>query len=151
MLATSANLSGEPDLVKGRDVVQAFTGIVEAIIDSGPTPLGGSSAVISVVGKRVEVLRPGVVPEVQIRRAARRRILFVCTGNICRSPMAEGMLRTKLARRLAVPVEEIPDAGFHIDSAGTASLTGEPATEEAQRAAARYGVPTDTTRAGPGS
>ncbi|WP_199287728.1 low molecular weight protein-tyrosine-phosphatase [Pseudotamlana carrageenivorans] len=37
-------------------------------------------------------------------------ILMVCLGNICRSPLAEGILKSKL-----------PSGGFHVDSAGTAS------------------------------
>jgi len=41
-----------------------------------------------------------------------RRILFVCTGNICRSPLAEALLRRKLADR------GVADR-FRIDSAGT--------------------------------
>lgn len=42
----------------------------------------------------------------------RQRILFVCMGNICRSPTAEGVART-LAERIGVA------AGFEFDSAGT--------------------------------
>ena len=42
----------------------------------------------------------------------RQRILFVCMGNICRSPTAEGVTRT-LAERSGVA------AGFELDSAGT--------------------------------
>ncbi|OBQ56524.1 low molecular weight phosphotyrosine protein phosphatase [Tamlana sp. s12] len=37
-------------------------------------------------------------------------ILMVCLGNICRSPLAEGILKSKL-----------PSEGFYVDSAGTAS------------------------------
>lgn len=39
-------------------------------------------------------------------------VLFVCLGNICRSPMAEGLLRRELARR--------GWSGWTVDSAGTA-------------------------------
>lgn len=47
-------------------------------------------------------------------------ILFVCTGNTCRSPMAEGALRMLLSK-------ERPDK-FEVISAGTAAATGFPAT-----------------------
>jgi len=55
-----------------------------------------------------------VSPEARSARPAApaRGILFVCMGNICRSPTAEGVLRD-LARRTA------PQLALHIDSAGT--------------------------------
>lgn len=60
-------------------------------------------------------------------------ILVVCTGNICRSPIAEGVLRVLLEERLA-------DAAPLVASAGTAGWDGRPATEEAVAAAAELGV-----------
>lgn len=62
------------------------------------------------------------------------RVLFVCTGNICRSPTAEGVFR-HLAQR-----EGMGEA-FDVDSAGTtASHTGEAPDDRAIRAAAARGV-----------
>ena len=60
-------------------------------------------------------------------------ILVVCTGNICRSPMAEGFLRAALAERLgeAAPV---------VSSAGTAGWDGSGAMDESIRAAQERGV-----------
>ena len=49
-----------------------------------------------------------------------RRILFVCLGNICRSPTAEGVLRHLLAT-------EAPGLSVEVDSAGTGDYhLGEP-------------------------
>ncbi len=63
-----------------------------------------------------------------------RRILFVCTGNICRSPLAEAVLRKKLAERGA-------DDRYEIDSAGTVTdHLGEQADTRMRRTAARRGV-----------
>ncbi len=69
------------------------------------------------------------------------RVLMVCMGNICRSPMAEGMLRQRAAERgLAVPVE--------IDSAGTHSYhEGAPPDPRAQAAALRRGIDVSRLRA----
>lgn len=62
------------------------------------------------------------------------KVLFVCLGNICRSPMAEGVFRRLVGER------GYADA-IHIDSAGThAYHVGEPPDERAQTAAARRGA-----------
>jgi protein-tyrosine phosphatase len=60
-------------------------------------------------------------------------ILVVCTGNICRSPIAEGMLRDALRARFG-------DAAPTVSSAGTAGLDGAGPTPEAVTAAAEHGV-----------
>ena len=62
------------------------------------------------------------------------RILFVCLGNICRSPTAEGMLR----HLLAVTAPMMP---IEIDSAGTAAFhIGDPPDPRSQRAARKRGI-----------
>ncbi len=62
------------------------------------------------------------------------RVLFVCLGNICRSPLAEGVFRDLVAR--AGLAGEI-----HADSAGThAYHVGEPPDSRAQEAALQRGV-----------
>ncbi|MGB4136226.1 MAG: hypothetical protein WA971_06670, partial [Microbacterium sp.] len=55
-------------------------------------------------------------------------ILTVCTGNICRSPLAETLLHTRLAPR-----------GVRVHSAGTHGLAGHPMTEPAQQIALTRG------------
>ena len=66
-------------------------------------------------------------------------ILFVCLGNICRSPLAEGALRAE-AQRLRLDLI--------VDSAGTGNWhAGEPPDERAQRTAARNGVDISGLRA----
>ncbi|HUK02791.1 MAG TPA: low molecular weight protein-tyrosine-phosphatase [Steroidobacteraceae bacterium] len=60
-------------------------------------------------------------------------VLFVCLGNICRSPTAEAVLRTLASR-------EAPDLRLHIDSAGTADYhVGRAPDLRAQEAARRRG------------
>ncbi|MEX5727492.1 protein-tyrosine phosphatase [Rhodovulum iodosum] len=67
------------------------------------------------------------------------RILFVCLGNICRSPTAEGVF-TRLAREAGLNVE--------IESAGTGGWhLGEPPDARAQAEAARRGYDIGALRA----
>ncbi|HSH40849.1 MAG TPA: low molecular weight protein-tyrosine-phosphatase [Arenicellales bacterium] len=62
------------------------------------------------------------------------KVLFVCLGNICRSPTAEGVFRRLLA-------EEGLESRVHVDSAGTAAYhVGSPPDERAREAALRRGI-----------
>ncbi|MGN8020810.1 low molecular weight protein-tyrosine-phosphatase [Phyllobacterium sp. 22229] len=63
-----------------------------------------------------------------------RSVLFVCLGNICRSPLAEGVFRSVLAA-------EGKDQGVHIDSAGTNSYhTGEAPDDRSILVARQHGI-----------
>lgn len=69
------------------------------------------------------------------------RVLFVCLGNICRSPMAEGTFRALMAEA------GLGDA-IDIDSAGTGSWhVGQPPDPRAQETAARRGIDISAQRA----
>lgn len=68
-------------------------------------------------------------------------ILIVCTGNICRSPMAEGLLK-----HLLLPKWE---GHVHIHSAGTYGLTGNPAEPHAVRTMEQMGIDIRDHRARP--
>ncbi|MBS82230.1 low molecular weight protein-tyrosine-phosphatase [Variovorax sp.] len=56
-----------------------------------------------------------------------KSVLTVCIGNICRSPMAEGLLTAKLPN-------------IHISSAGTGALVGRPADTQAQKLMLQHGI-----------
>lgn len=64
-------------------------------------------------------------------------ILFVCTGNVCRSPMAEGFLRHEAQLR---------GIDIQVRSTGTHAWTGRAATIDGRRIMAELGVPIDDHR-----
>jgi protein-tyrosine phosphatase len=78
----------------------------------------------------VEVLREGAVPAAEVLVDAARQVLMVCTGNLCRSPLAESLYRASLARRLRCGPEDLLVRGRAVLSAGTAAVAGHPATPE---------------------
>ena len=59
-----------------------------------------------------------------------KKLIFVCTGNTCRSPMAEGLLRHLLG----------PDCGWEISSAGVCAGNGFPASPNAVAALQEKGI-----------
>jgi len=70
----------------------------------------------------------------------RREVLFVCTGNTCRSPLAEALCKVRLARKLGVNVVELPARGFTLRSAGVAAMPGDAASDEAVAVAREFGA-----------
>jgi protein-tyrosine phosphatase len=129
----------EPDLV-----LEALDGRIDVLLDAGASRYAKPSTIVKVVGDKFEILRPGVLEERVLRQMASTLILFVCTGNSCRSPMAEGLFRRMIAERLAVPAEDLPDKGLTVMSAGVFAAPGMPASEEAVAAAGELGA--DLTR-----
>jgi protein-tyrosine phosphatase len=76
-----------------------------------------------------------------VRAIESTSVLFVCLGNICRSPTAEGVLRHLIK-------EEAPELNVVIDSAGTAAYhVGDPPDPRTQRAALRRGIDLSGLRA----
>lgn len=69
-----------------------------------------------------------------------KKILFVCTGNSCRSPMAEVMFKKLLE-------ENFPEESFKVGSAGVAAFDGASSTIEARQAVEKRGLDLSQHRA----
>ena len=70
-----------------------------------------------------------------MKRKTGKKIIFVCTGNTCRSPMAERLLEQTLAFR------EIK--GFAVYSAGLAAKKGTPMNPKSERVLQENGIPSE--------
>ncbi|MCS7303681.1 MAG: L-threonylcarbamoyladenylate synthase [Thermoguttaceae bacterium] len=140
LVLSSAKRTGQPHARTAQEVIKQFGEEVALILDDGPTRFGQPSAVVQVEGCQYRILRPGVVPAEAIKRLASLLILFVCTGNTCRSPMAEALARKMLADRLGCPIDQLEEAGVMVSSAGIAAVLGAQASPEAIEVMQSYGI-----------
>jgi protein-tyrosine phosphatase len=140
VVAPSANVTGQTPPIDARQVIERFAGQIEMVLDGGPCKYGKSSTVVRLGEKNLEILRQGVYSEPQVLEMAQVTVLFVCTGNSCRSPMAEGLFKKYLAEKLCCPVDRLEEKGYIVTSAGTLGMVGFPASTEAVRACAAKGI-----------
>ena len=131
LVLTSANKSDQADATTAVEVAEQLDDNVQLILDGGPTKIGTPSTVIKVHERHVEILRSGALTRDQIRTALQLEIVIVCTGNTCRSPMAEMLLKQKLAAANGIPIERLPQHGIHVCSAGITANNGSPAADQA--------------------
>ncbi|MHB1425600.1 MAG: arsenate reductase/protein-tyrosine-phosphatase family protein [Gemmataceae bacterium] len=107
------------------------------------------ATVLAVNDDSWEIVRAGAVSVEQIRQQSACLILFVCTGNTCRSPLAESLCKKLLADRLGCLIEELPARGYHVLSAGLSAAGGGPAAVEAELTARSYGADLSAHRSQP--
>jgi protein-tyrosine phosphatase len=139
-VAPSANTSGQEPAVSADEVFARFCGQIEVLLDGGPCKYKKSSTVAKIGKKGVEVLRQGVYSQPELEEMSQVKFLFVCTGNTCRSPMAEGMFRKYLAEKLECGVDQLDEVGYKTFSAGVVYTAGFTATPEAIAACGAKGV-----------
>lgn len=146
VVATSANMAGGRPPRTADQVVAEMDGRIDLLIDSGPMRYGKDSTIVRFGPKGWQIVREGVCDAQMIGELLRERWLFVCTGNTCRSPMAQGLARKMLAERLGCKVNELICRGFEVVSAGAFAADGARASPEAVQIAAELGVDIDAHR-----
>ena len=140
VVAPSANYAGQPPATDADQVLAQLAGDVDLILDGGPCRYKQSSTV-ALVGKHgIRVIREGVYSQPDLQRMSKVTFLFVCTGNTCRSPMAEGLFRKYLAEKIGCHIDELEDKGYKVLSAGLIDMAGASASAESVKACAVKGV-----------
>lgn len=127
--ATSANKSGQSSPKTAEEVIQALGSEIDYLIDAGPCPVGVDSTVVDVTAALPEILREGAeleavhnaIEDIRSGKVPRKKILIVCTGNSCRSPMAEGLLKRELKRKKLGTEVEITSCGILARDGGSAT------------------------------
>jgi tRNA threonylcarbamoyl adenosine modification protein (Sua5/YciO/YrdC/YwlC family) len=130
LAVTSANVSGQPPLTSTTEISKCFSAI-DLIIDGGQLR-SQPSTVLDMTTTPPTVTRKGKIPILEIEkvygkkilmdRAVRFNVLFVCTANTCRSPLAEGIFKTLISEDYCqvksagvLPMDGLPPAQFSLD------------------------------------
>lgn len=110
------------------------------VLDAGPTRFNRPSTVVRLEAGGYRVTRVGVFDQRIIEKQMQTNVLFVCSGNTCRSPMAAALARNVIAQTLKTIPSQIESRGYHVQSAGTFAVPGMKATPQAVEAVADFGA-----------
>ncbi len=129
--APSANFEDHPPPSTCEEALKELDGLVDLAIDGGPARLGQSSSIVDFTQSKPTVIREGEITQADVDHMVQKKtILFVCTGNSCRSVMAENFLRHMLKGR----------EGVEVCSAGTGVFISSSASAETISVLRREGI-----------
>ena len=140
VIAPSANIAGQPPAVDAKQALAQLSDKIEMLIDAGACKYKKSSAVVKIGKISIEILRLGIYSQSQLDAMSTVKFLFVCTGNTCRSPMAEGIFRKYLAEKLQCKVDQLEQVGYKVTSGGVMDTSGFPASAGSLVACAAKGI-----------
>lgn len=141
--APSANIEGNTPPSTCAEALRDLDGLVDIAIDGGEARIGTGSSVVDMTKKDPVVLRGGVITQEDVNRiVGKKTVLFVCTGNSCRSVMAEYLLKERVKGRDDIEVVSA-GTGVFIQS-GASSETVAVLAEEGIDAASHLAQPINT-------
>lgn len=108
-------------------------------IDDGQVQAPGEPTIVQIDGNLGRLVHQGVVPEMALKSMSQLVVLFVCTGNTCRSPMAQAMMQRKIKERFGAPGAK-GSVAIVAMSAGVSAFGGEPASHGAANAIKNFGT-----------
>ncbi|MBU1864314.1 MAG: threonylcarbamoyl-AMP synthase [Candidatus Omnitrophica bacterium] len=118
---TSANVSGQESMTTAQEVYAKFKNRVDYIIDGGKCAYGVESTVLDLSQQPYVFLRKGMkyseikqfFIDKRLDFKTKKKILVICTGNTCRSPMVSGWLMHTLKKNKMDTLFEIDSCGIY--------------------------------------
>jgi protein-tyrosine phosphatase len=123
-----------------RGVLESAGTGIDLAVDDAPCQFRRPATAVGVECGEWRIVREGVLSAEQVRQQLAQVIVFVCTGNTCRSPLAEAICKKLLAERLGCRPDELADRGWLVLSAGLGAGPGMPAAAEAVAVAQALGA-----------
>lgn len=149
LVMTSVNRSGQPAANTATEVESAFGDAIDLLIADDPSEARPASTVVRLGDDGVTILREGSISADDLERCLATTILFVCTGNTCRSPLAEVIAKSEIAARLGMTPDELRAHGIDVQSAGVGAGPGAPASDGSLEAAREIGLDLSEHRSQP--
>ncbi|MDR2439567.1 MAG: threonylcarbamoyl-AMP synthase [Planctomycetaceae bacterium] len=130
IILTSANRTGQGEKSTVDEIIMELGDGIDLAVDAGHSETIAST-VLRVTDGGYSILREGVLKRKTLERLTARMILFVCTGNTCRSPMAERICEHLIAQRFHCSLNRLEEHGVVVLSAGVAVGSSAPANPNA--------------------
>lgn len=126
-------------ICSGIEAARSIGDAVALLLNDGQTHHGGFATTVRVEGELCRLVSPGVIDITAVQRLSQLIVVLVCTGNTCRSPMAETLMRHLISQRFPQLFQgEFPPVT--IASAGLSAFPGGPASTEAVEAMRKRGL-----------
>ncbi len=123
-------------------VFEYFEGKIDLIVDSEECGIQNKKrlSVVKYGSTGIEVIEEGSFSSEMLQKNSLFKILFVCSGNTCRSPMAEAICKKILSDKLGCSIDSLERFGYKIGSAGVFAADGLRASKESDIVCREYGI-----------